>query len=97
MIDNELEFRCSTREGEPTLVWRDIQCVSSQLHPIWYPNNVFVFSGDVDELYEFVAAGTNEPTKAFFETCMYRAMYERKYKTAADNVEDGSLEEFMWM
>jgi hypothetical protein len=30
--------------------------------------------GDVDELYEFVASGTNEPTRAFFETCMYRAI-----------------------
>src|SRR5438445_9879081 len=40
--------------------------------------------GDVDEFFEFVASGTNAPTRAFFETCMYRAMYERKYKRSAD-------------
>lgn len=52
--------------------------------------------GDVDELYEFVASGTNEPTRAFFETCMYRAMYERKYKSSADNAKDSDLDQFIW-
>ncbi|KAI0650792.1 VID27 cytoplasmic protein [Trametes meyenii] len=52
--------------------------------------------GDIDELYEFVAAGTNEPTRAFFETCMYRAMYERKYRASADNLADTDLQEFIW-
>ncbi|RPD67184.1 VID27 cytoplasmic protein [Lentinus tigrinus ALCF2SS1-7] len=52
--------------------------------------------GDEDEVYEFVAAGTNEPTRAFFETCMYRAMYERKYRTSADNTQDSDLQEFIW-
>ncbi|KAK7695867.1 hypothetical protein QCA50_000505 [Cerrena zonata] len=52
--------------------------------------------GDVDEFYEFVAAGTNEPTRAFFETCMYRAMYERKYRRSADNTADSDLNEFVW-
>ncbi|EJF61218.1 VID27 cytoplasmic protein [Dichomitus squalens LYAD-421 SS1] len=52
--------------------------------------------GDVDELYEFVANGTNEPTRAFFETCMYRAMYERKYRRSADNTQDSDLQEFIW-
>lgn len=52
--------------------------------------------GDVDEFFEFVATGTNAPTRAFFETCMYRAMYERKYKTTADNVQDSELEQFVW-
>ncbi|KAI0677601.1 VID27 cytoplasmic protein [Trametes maxima] len=52
--------------------------------------------GDIDELYEFVAAGTNEPTRAFFETCMYRAMYERKYRASADNLADADLQEFIW-
>ncbi|KAI0661002.1 VID27 cytoplasmic protein [Cubamyces menziesii] len=52
--------------------------------------------GDVDELYEFVAPGTNEPTRAFFETCMYRAMYERKYRASADNLADADLQEFIW-
>ncbi|EGO01947.1 hypothetical protein SERLA73DRAFT_166460 [Serpula lacrymans var. lacrymans S7.3] len=52
--------------------------------------------GDVDELYEFVAAGTNEPTRAFFETCMYRAMYERKHKASADSSQDADLDQFIW-
>lgn len=52
--------------------------------------------GDVDELWEYVASGTNEPTRAFFETCMYRAMYERKYKKSPDAGQDADLEEFIW-
>ncbi|KAF8845879.1 VID27-domain-containing protein [Paxillus ammoniavirescens] len=53
--------------------------------------------GDVDELYEFLMTEeTNEPTRAFFETCMYRAMYERKFRTSADNVRDSELEQFFW-
>ncbi|KAI9508944.1 VID27 cytoplasmic protein-domain-containing protein [Russula earlei] len=77
LISEELEFRTSESDGEPTLLWRDLQ-------------------GDVDEFYEFVASGTNAPTKAFFETCMYRAMYERKYKSSADNQGDEDLAEFVW-
>lgn len=50
--------------------------------------------GDVDESYEYVAPGTNAPTTAFFETCMYRAMYERKYKEEAPDSADFS--EFTW-
>ncbi|KAF8238735.1 VID27-domain-containing protein [Tricholoma matsutake] len=52
--------------------------------------------GDVDEFWEYVASGTNEPTRAFFETCMYRAMYERKYKKSPDAGQDADLEEFIW-
>ncbi|KAH8105865.1 VID27 cytoplasmic protein [Cristinia sonorae] len=52
--------------------------------------------GDVDEFYEFVAAGTNAPMRAFFETCMYRAMFERKYKKSADTTSDADLQEFIW-
>lgn len=52
--------------------------------------------GDVDEVYEFQATGTNEPTRAFFETCMYRAMYERKYRRSADATTDADLQEFIW-
>ncbi|CCM01608.1 uncharacterized protein FIBRA_03668 [Fibroporia radiculosa] len=52
--------------------------------------------GDVDEFFEFVAPSTNEPTRAFFETCMYRAMYERKYKRGADDTVDADLQEFIW-
>ena len=51
--------------------------------------------GGVDEFYEFVANGTNGPTQALFETCMYRAMYERKYKTPAD-LADADLQEFIY-
>ncbi|KAF8076465.1 VID27 cytoplasmic protein-domain-containing protein [Lyophyllum atratum] len=53
-------------------------------------------TGDVDEFYEFVAPGTNDPTRAFFETCMYRAMYERKYKASAESTRDSDFEEFIW-
>jgi hypothetical protein len=52
--------------------------------------------GDVDEFYEFAAPGMNEPTRAFFETCMFRAMYERKYKKSADGIQDADLTEFVW-
>ena len=52
--------------------------------------------GDDDEVFEFVAPGTNAPTRAFFETCMYRAMYETKYRKSADNTTDGDLQEFIW-
>ena len=52
--------------------------------------------GDEDELFQFVATTTNEPTRAFFETCMYRAMYETKYRTSADNTTDSDLQEFIW-
>ncbi|KAG7449137.1 VID27-domain-containing protein [Guyanagaster necrorhizus] len=52
--------------------------------------------GDVDEFYEYVATNTNAPMKVFFETCMYRAMYERKYKVSGDNISEKELEEFIW-
>lgn len=52
--------------------------------------------GDTNEFYEFVASGTNAPTRAFFETCMYRAMYERKYRRSADNTADDDLAEFIY-
>ena len=77
LISEELEFRTGETDGEPTLVWRDLE-------------------GDVDELYEFVATDMNAPTRAFFETCMYRAMYERKYRTSADSVPEVALEQFVW-
>lgn len=53
-------------------------------------------AGDIDEFYEYVATGTNEPTRAFFETCMYRAMYERKHKRSAENTRDKDLEDFIY-
>ncbi|KAF6762262.1 VID27 cytoplasmic protein [Ephemerocybe angulata] len=51
--------------------------------------------GDVDELFEFVCPDTNAPTRAFFETCMYRAMFERKYKRSADMASEAALDEFV--
>ncbi|EEB90830.1 hypothetical protein MPER_10915, partial [Moniliophthora perniciosa FA553] len=77
LISEELEFRTSEIDGEPTFIWRDLE-------------------GDIDEMYQYVASGTNAPTNAFFETCMYRAMYERKYKLNPDDVKDVNLDEFMW-
>ncbi|KAF5363817.1 hypothetical protein D9756_000435 [Leucocoprinus leucothites] len=77
LISEELEFRTSSTDNEPSFLWRDL-------------------NGDVDEFFEFVATGTNEPTRAFFETCMYRAMYERKYKRSAEQTKDSDLEEFIW-
>jgi hypothetical protein len=50
----------------------------------------------VDELYEFVTTDMNAPTKAFFETCMYQAMYERKYRATSDGIPDADLEQFIW-
>ncbi len=50
----------------------------------------------MDEFYEYVATNTNAPMKVFFETCMYRAMYERKYKVNGDNISETELEEFIW-
>lgn len=52
--------------------------------------------GDVGETYEFVASSANAPTRAFFETCMYRAMFERKYKMSADDTTDEQLSQFIW-
>jgi hypothetical protein len=52
--------------------------------------------GDVDEVFEFEAPETNAPTRAFFETCMYRAMFERKYRRGADGTRDEDLQEFIW-
>lgn len=52
--------------------------------------------GGVDEFFEFVATGTNQATQALFETCMYRAMYERKYKREADHLADDDLQEFIY-
>ncbi|KAL9712921.1 Vacuolar import and degradation protein 27 [Leucoagaricus gongylophorus] len=77
LISDELEFRTSSVDNEPSFLWRDL-------------------NGDIDEFFEFVATGTNEPTKAFFETCMYRAMYERKYRQSAEQTKDTDLEEFIW-
>ncbi|KAF5335728.1 hypothetical protein D9611_009728 [Ephemerocybe angulata] len=39
---------------------------------------------------------TNAPTRAFFETCMYRAMFERKYKRSADMASEAALDESVY-
>ena len=77
MIGTELEFRTGELDGEPTLIWLDLD-------------------GDVDETYEFVAAGANTNTIERFAQTMYRAMYERKYRTNADRVTRNDLQEFVW-
>ena len=77
MIGTELEFRTGELDGEPTLIWRDLD-------------------GDVDETYEFVAAGANTNTIERFAQTMYRAMYERKNRTNADRVTRNDLQEFVW-
>lgn len=35
-------------------------------------------------------------TVELFAQCMYRAMYERKYKTNSDNASNVDLQEFIW-
>jgi hypothetical protein len=52
--------------------------------------------GDVNDLYEFVAIGTNQPTSSFFETCMYKAMWERKYNHSAEEASDKDLKQFIY-
>ncbi|KAG6335306.1 hypothetical protein ID866_3790 [Astraeus odoratus] len=80
LISEELEFRPGFGETD------------NQATFVWRD-----LDGDVDELYEFVMTEeTNEPTRAFFETCMYRAMYERKYKANADSIRDQDLSQFIW-
>ncbi|KAH7887687.1 VID27 cytoplasmic protein-domain-containing protein [Phlebopus sp. FC_14] len=80
LISEELEFRPG--QGE----------TPQQATFVWRD-----LDGDVDELYEFLMTEeTNEPTRAFFETCMYRAMYERKHRTSADAVSDSELAQFIW-
>jgi hypothetical protein len=50
---------------------------------------------DEEDLYEYVATGTNEPTVAFFQTSMYKAMYERKYGKSSADVTDEELQQFV--
>ncbi|KAH8113276.1 VID27-domain-containing protein [Phellopilus nigrolimitatus] len=77
LVGEELEFRTGEVDGEPTLVWRDLD-------------------GDVDETYEFVATGANVHTVELFVQCVYRAMYERKYKASSDSASPMDLQEFIW-
>ncbi|KII95143.1 hypothetical protein PLICRDRAFT_169822 [Plicaturopsis crispa FD-325 SS-3] len=90
-----LEDEEETDEERVFLISEELEFRSGETdgepHFIWRD-----LEGDIDEFYEFVATGTNEPTRAFFETCMYRAMYERKYRKGADAAPDSDLEEFIW-
>lgn len=52
--------------------------------------------GDVSDLYEFVATGTNRPTSLFFETCMYKAMWEREYNRSAEVASEKDLQQFVF-
>lgn len=51
---------------------------------------------DEDDLYEYVATGTNAPTIAFFQTSMYKAMYERKFGKSSADVTDDELQQFVY-
>ncbi|KAK2466258.1 hypothetical protein APHAL10511_001900 [Amanita phalloides] len=90
-----LEDEDETDEERVFLIGEELEFRTGQLDGdptfIWRD-----LDGDIDEFYEYVATGTNDPTRAFFETCMYRAMYERKYKRSADNTQDNELEEFIY-
>ena len=78
LVGEELEFRTGETDGEPTLIWRDLD-------------------GDVDETYEFIVGeGVNIHTVELFAQCMYRAMYERKYKSNSDKASTLDLQEFIW-
>ena len=52
-------------------------------------------AGDVDETYEFIATGANEATIELFAQCMYRAMFERKYRRNSDEASPKDLQEFV--
>ncbi|KAM6495830.1 VID27 cytoplasmic domain containing protein [Amanita muscaria] len=90
-----LEDEDETDEERVFLIGEDLEFRTGELDGeptfIWRD-----LEGDVDELYEYTATGTNEPTRAFFETCMYRAMYERKYRRNAQTTTDNDLEEFIY-
>lgn len=51
---------------------------------------------DEDDLFEYVATGANGPTVAFFQTSMYKAMYERKFGKSSADVTDDDLQQFMY-
>lgn len=53
--------------------------------------------GDVDETYEFVAIGTNKHMIDLFASCMYKAMFERKYKVSGETASDEELQQFAWL
>jgi hypothetical protein len=46
--------------------------------------------------FEFTATGAKESAKNLFETDMYHAMFERKYKQSAIYANDSDLAEFIW-
>ncbi|KAK7061778.1 VID27 cytoplasmic protein-domain-containing protein [Favolaschia claudopus] len=92
-----LEDEDETDEEKTFLIAEDLEFRTGETDG--EPNFIWRdLQGDVDEFYEYVMdpVSTNAPTRAFFETCMYRAMYERKYKKSADNVGDQDLQEFIW-
>ncbi|KZW04210.1 VID27-domain-containing protein [Exidia glandulosa HHB12029] len=74
LIDESLQFRSSSFEGDPTFLWRDLD--------------------SPEDWFEFVASGTNEPTVAFFQTAMYKAMYERKFNKSSEETTDEDLQQF---
>lgn len=51
----------------------------------------------MNETYEFVAIGANMPTIELFTQCMYKAMFERKYKESSDDASTNDLKQFIWL
>jgi hypothetical protein len=77
LVDEDLEFRTGSFEGEPSFIWRDPQ-------------------GSRDELFEFIATGTNAPTIAFFETSILKAAYEKRHQRSSADATDAELRAFVF-
>ncbi|KAJ6515828.1 VID27 cytoplasmic protein-domain-containing protein [Mycena sanguinolenta] len=90
-----LEDEDETDEEKTFLIAEDLEFRCGETDGV--PNFTWRdLDGDVDEFYEYVTVDANAPIRALFEICMYRAMYERKYKVSADNMDDKELREFIW-
>ncbi|KZT38314.1 VID27-domain-containing protein [Sistotremastrum suecicum HHB10207 ss-3] len=104
------ELACTRvyEEGEEQLLEEDDETTDEEVFPI---NESMQFAvgdfegdpafrwndpkGDVGDVYEFVALGANAATSQFFETSMYKALYERKYGRSATNASENDLKEFV--
>ncbi|KAG8900651.1 hypothetical protein FRB99_005830 [Tulasnella sp. 403] len=52
--------------------------------------------GDEDDLFEFVATNANEPTRAFFELSVLRAIYERKHQKTSEKAREADLKKLIY-
>ncbi|KAJ7276462.1 VID27 cytoplasmic protein [Mycena haematopus] len=90
-----LEDEDETDEEKTFLIAEDLEFRCGETDGV--PNFTWRdLDGDVDEFYEYVTVDANAPIRTLFEICMYRAMYERKYKVSADNMDQQELREFIW-